>query len=154
MVWLRPVGHAPRTRYSASGRKRLPWRPGLAGSSLVALAVALALCLFQRVTVVGDSMAPGLQPGDRLLVRKASRRRRRVPALRAGDIVVANDPRQPARALVKRVAAAEGSLVWLVGDNPGHSTDSRDFGPVPLDSVLGRAIYRYSPPARAGRLPF
>ncbi len=41
---------------------------------------------------------------------------------------------------------------FLVGDHRGASTDSRDFGPVHRDAILGRATLRYWPPRRAGRL--
>lgn len=131
--------------------------PTLPGLAVVALAVAFAwgwawaTSSFERVAVVGDSMSPGLLAGDRLVVHRLPLRwRGRV--LKPGDIVVATDPRQPSRVLVKRVAKAEGQEIWLAGDNPGRSTDSRDFGPVPLSGVVGKVVYRYAPPARAGRV--
>ena len=73
--------------------------------------------------------------------------------MRPGDIVAASDPRQPARPVLKRVVDISREGVFLLGDNPEHSTDSRQFGPVPIRSVRGKAIYRYAPPARAGKLP-
>ena len=99
-----------------------------------------------RVKVDGWSMAPGLLPGDRLLVARTRR-------LRPGDIAVGEDPREPGRPLIKRVAAREpdGRLV-LLGDNPPASTDSRTFGPVAPDTLKGRAVYRYAPSERTGRL--
>ena len=33
----------------------------------------------------------------------------------------------------------------LFGDNRAHSTDSRDFGPIEADSIVGRAWLRYWP---------
>ena len=89
-------------------------------------------------------MAPGLLPGDRLLVVRTRR-------LREGHIAVGEDPREPGRALVKRVAAieADGRLV-LRGDNPPASTDSRAFGPVSVEKLRGRAVYRYAPSDRSG----
>lgn len=42
--------------------------------------------------------------------------------------------------------------VWLMGDNRGRSEDSRSFGPVPIKSIVGRAIWRVWPPQRAGFL--
>jgi type IV secretory pathway protease TraF len=55
--------------------------------------------------------------------------------------------------VVKRAVAVGGDGVLLLGDNPDQSTDSRHFGRVPVTSVRGKAVYRYAPPARAGRLP-
>ena len=36
--------------------------------------------------------------------------------------------------------------VWLQGDNPSKSLDSRNYGPVPLSLVSRRAMYRLSFP--------
>ena len=101
--------------------------------------------LLRRVQVSGDSMRPGLQPGDRLLVVRARR-------LRSGDIVAVADPRQPARIVVKRVAIVGPDSVTVLGDAPDASTDSRTFGPVPRRLVQGRAVYRYWPEHRRGRI--
>lgn len=38
--------------------------------------------------------------------------------------------------------------VFLAGDNTGNSTDSRDYGPVPLDAVKGVALGKYLPPGK------
>lgn len=108
------------------------------------LALGFAFRSTKRVVVTGGSMLPTFEPGDRLVV---------VPALRleVGDVVAARDPRQPERLLVKRVSRLGAGLVWLRGDNPTASTDSRDFGPLPRSAVAGRVVYRYAPPGRAGR---
>ncbi len=90
-------------------------------------------------------MEPALAPGDRLIVIPAR-------ALRRGDIVAVPDPRDRRRLLVKRVTSIDRGerLVSVEGDNPAHSTDSRVFGPVRREDVLGRAVYRYAPAGRAG----
>jgi hypothetical protein len=112
----------------------------------------------RRVEVVGESMLPALRPGDRLLLL-------RLPTP-PGAVVAVVDPREPGRTLVKRVAAgpggeatvpgrgrmAAGSGYLVLGDNPGASTDSGEFGPVPARLLRGRAVYRYAPPARRGPL--
>lgn len=105
--------------------------------------------LRRRVDVVevrGRSMAPALEPGDRLIVV-----RRRSP-LRAGDIVLALDPRDAGRELVKRVAEVGPRGVLLRGDDPSHSTDGRVFGWLPESAVAWRVVARYWPPDRIGRV--
>jgi nickel-type superoxide dismutase maturation protease len=101
------------------------------------------------VEVTGRSMAPTLLPGDRLLVEGLSYRRR---PPRPGEIVLAADPRQPSRELVKRIGGVDPSSgsAELAGDAPAESTDSRTFGPVDLGEVRWRAAFRVWPPTRLG----
>ena len=40
--------------------------------------------------------------------------------------------------------------VFVLGDNRGNSSDSRLFGPLPRDRIVGRAWLRYWPPSVAG----
>jgi signal peptidase I len=108
----------------------------------------------RRVVVRDESMAPVLAPGDRLWVDPRPGR-----PFERGDIVVLRDPETPGRLLVKRVVGLAGDrpgsaeplpagTVYLEGDNPDRSRDSRAFGPVPLGSLVGLAWFRYSPAAR------
>lgn len=169
-------GHAPRTRYIAGAAnrpnggfrapraflgalglhlrapaRRLPtWarRPLLVASLLGAGSGAWLLVgrRLMRVKVAGPSMAPELEAGDRLVVWRTT-------ALRPGDIVAAFNPRQPTALIVKRLALLGPEGAVLLGDNVEQSTDSRHFGPVPTDLLVGRAAYRYVPARRAGHLP-
>jgi nickel-type superoxide dismutase maturation protease len=92
-------------------------------------------------------MEPALRDGDWVIV---DRRAYRVRVPRAGEVVVASDPRLPAREVVKRVGHYGDEGAWLQGDNPGASTDSRAFGYVRAELLLGRVAWRYWPPSRAG----
>lgn len=102
-------------------------------------------------------MEPTLLPGDRLYVERPEPG---FPPLRRGEIVVIEDPQEPTRWLVKRVARtpqdrgdAEGPPVppgtlYLTGDNARGSRDSRTFGAVPIAHVIGIVRERYWPTAR------
>jgi nickel-type superoxide dismutase maturation protease len=98
-----------------------------------------------RYVVDGPSMEPAYRAGDRVLVNRLAYRRR---GPRIGDVVVLRDPERPDRFLLKRVAphpdgiAASGA-VYVLGDNETQSRDSRDFGWVPRDAIVGKAWLRY-----------
>jgi nickel-type superoxide dismutase maturation protease len=116
-------------------------------AAAVLLAVALVTSFsFRRFRVFDTSMQPALSPGDRVLVLRWA-------APRANDVIVFRDPDARQTFTVKRVQAltAAGDVV-VRGDNVNVSRDSRHFGPVPRALLMGRAIYRYLPAARRGRL--
>ena len=120
-------------------------RPGLLlGAAFLFLAAGRILSRrLTRIAVSGHSMTPGLLAGDWLVVDRGPR------SWSQGDIVVAHDPRAPARLIVKRVGEVgpEHELV-LVSDHPAHANDR--IGPVPPAEVVGRVVVRYWPPFRAG----
>jgi type IV secretory pathway protease TraF len=105
-------------------------------------------------------MAPALSAGDWLLLDPTC-----VRWPRRGNIVVFHEPDTGVLA-IKRVAAGPGDRVrieagvlhlapdeaWLLGDNSAVSIDSRRYGPVPLEALVGRAWFRYGPLERVGRL--
>jgi signal peptidase I len=122
------------------------------------------------VAVVEASMRPAIEPGDWLLVDPTI-----VQWPRRGAVVVFREP-DGERLAIKRVAAgpsqrvpfADGYLelaedeAWLLSDaSPdatagagfGEPVDSRRYGPVQLDLLVGRAWFRYAPLRRIGRIP-
>lgn len=103
---------------------------------MLAALAAQRICF--RVEVRGPSMEPALRDGDWLLAVRCHR-----PPAHA--VVVARDPRDPSRLLVKRVIRWIGAGAWLEGDNGGQSIDSRSFGPVADRDITGRVVFRYWP---------
>ena len=89
-------------------------------------------------------MAPTLRPGDQVFWNPKAYDHT-PPTL--GELVIAQDPRLPQRYLVKRVTAIQGRdqdlrEYELSGDNPRESTDSRHFGRVRPDQILGQVTSR------------
>jgi signal peptidase I len=122
-----------------------------------------------RIAVEEASMLPVLAPGDWLLIDPTVRR-----WPRRGSIVVFREPGTDQLA-VKRLAARPGDRVpfeggylhladdeaWLRSDASaadaasagfGAPIDSRRYGPVPLECLVGRAWFRYGPLRRVGRV--
>ena len=42
---------------------------------------------------------------------------------------------------VKRVTKRDGSQIYVVGDNPDASTDSRNFGWLPVSVIVAKVIW-------------
>jgi len=96
---------------------------------------------FARYVVEGESMTPELSPGERVVVNKAAYWFRKP---KAGDLVVLRDPTQRERLLIKRIDRPVGEGAWLVlGANEQASTDSRHFGPVGRELLVGKVWFRY-----------
>lgn len=41
-------------------------------------------------------------------------------------------------------------MIFVMGDNRPRSSDSREFGPVTLNSIIGQVFYRYYPADKVG----
>ncbi|MGV2828195.1 nickel-type superoxide dismutase maturation protease [Myxosarcina sp. GI1(2024)] len=95
----------------------------------------------KRFRVTGNSMQPLLQPGEEILLDRHAYQKS-LPQV--GDIVIATHPLRPELIIVKRVilVRADGNL-FLQGDNPAESSDSRTFGAVNLKHILGKVTSRF-----------
>jgi len=78
----------------------------------------------------GGSMQPTLQHGEHVLVRPQSH------AI-VGEVVLCRHPYKRDVRIIKRVAATDETGIFLVGDDPSESTDSRSFGIVPWSHLSG-----------------
>ncbi len=119
-------------------------------ATLTVVLVVIALCT-RYVTIPwivdGDSMTPTLSPGDRVLVDLWTYRSR-PPA--PGELILLDGPGEIR--MVKRVSPGRPPVGFfhVLGDNPDHSVDSRQFGPIPREAVQGRVFFRYWPLPEAG----
>jgi len=63
---------------------------------------------------------------------------RQTRKLQAGDVViVVHDGLEK----IKRIERQQGDVVYLLGDNPGASTDSRQFGWLPANAIVAKVIW-------------
>jgi len=125
---------------------------------MACLAVSLVIRLTVGVGVVsGLSMWPSLAPGDIVVFARGLDP---VP----GSVVVADLPGHGL--IVKRVTASAGEVpegwgsaplppgtCFLVGDNRENSYDSRAFGPLPVERIVGRVVLVWPRRASSGVEP-
>ncbi len=78
-----------------------------------------------------DGMYPTLERGQYILIHKTDR-------AKVSDVIAYT---RSNREYVKRVAGVEGEFLYVLGDNPRFSTDSRQFGYVPANNVIGKVVW-------------
>ncbi|HEX6710873.1 MAG TPA: signal peptidase I [Rubrobacter sp.] len=147
------------------------WRGALVGNLLELSVILLISFGFIRHVVaspfyVGSaSMVPTLHVWDRLLVNKLAYD---IEGPERGDIVLFRDPEggEEGKLLMNGKPQKESYFahktcsfgpvtvpkghVFMMGDNRANSYDSRFFGPVPEETLIGEALFRFWPPGRAG----
>lgn len=99
----------------------------------------LLLCLiycFRPTVVQGESMYPALEDGDTLICNTLNKN----PEV--GDIVVIKPSFEtvPDQLIIKRVTDIKDGKIFIEGDNKENSYDSRNFGYVSLEHLLGVII--------------
>ena len=116
---------------------------GVLGGGLV-----VARAVLQVVGVHGDSMTPTFEHGDQLLVlRRGFRRRVRVGAVVVclpppGVVIPDGEAEARSQLMVKRVAELAGGKLYVLGDAPQRSMDSRMFGALAPELVRGVVLRR------------
>ncbi len=95
--------------------------------------------IFRRaygMRVEGDSMLPSLRSGDRVLIDPNA-------SVQPGDVVLTRHPYKSSVRILKRLTSIEpDGRIYLSGDNPEDSTDSRSFGSISSSDILGKVIAR------------
>ena len=133
----------------------------------------------QVFRIEGESMSPSLRPGERVVVDKLGFR---LGTIERGDVLVFRLPGDEQATMVKRVVGLPGETVqfegneitvmpsapmgpearsvfvedghfFVAGDNRPRSSDSRRFGLLAEDAVIGRAVFRVAPPGRIRPAP-
>jgi mitochondrial inner membrane protease subunit 1 len=112
-------------------------------------------------------MKPTLHSSDILITNKIAQRFNR---FKRNDIVIAIHPHQPKSLICKRLIASGGDIVlmnsstddsnsdnqtifikpgycWLEGDNRVNSTDSRNYGQIPMGLIKSKVLARIWPPS-------
>ena len=122
------------------------------GTKAVLLAAAAALILklfiFDFIIAQGHSMEPAIQNGAVLIISRL-RYGVRLPLMRRylfrwagpkeGEVVVFYTP--TGELAVKRCSAPAGQDSFFAeGDNSLTSYDSRAYGPVPIDNIIGKVL--------------
>ena len=120
---------------------------GMAVTGAFMVALLIRFFILDFMVVEGYSMAPAIKPGTIVVVCKiyyglklpgsgAYSIMWRAP--RAGDVVVFYTPL--GEIAVKRCSVVFNGSFYALGDNGSQSYDSRDYGPVPFDNIIGKVL--------------
>jgi signal peptidase I len=113
-----------------------------------AAAVLMKLFLFDFMITEGVSMAPALEPGKVLVISRLVYGFRlpwmkgyllRWSMPKPGEVVVFYTPQ--GELAVKRCGGLNGEGEFMAfGDNSLQSYDSRSYGPVPMNNIIGKVL--------------
>jgi len=130
----------------------------------VLIVVPIRLWVAQPFIVNGASMEPTFQTGDYLIVDELSYQFRQP---RKEEVIVFRYPLDPSIFYIKRVIGVPGETIildgkeieigekeyFVMGDNRPASYDSRRWGTVPENLIVGRALIQLWPFSEAEILP-
>jgi signal peptidase I len=112
------------------------------------LGILIKIFLFDLMVAEGISMAPAIKPGTVLLISRLvyglrvpwkDRYLLRWSAPREGDVVVFYTPAGDLAVKRCKGAGNKGEFMAL-GDNSLQSYDSRSYGPIPVDRIIGKVL--------------
>jgi signal peptidase I len=94
--------------------------------------------------------------GDELLIKRVVGLPGETVEMRDGRVYINGEPLDEPFVDVDTRPGRKGEVavpplhIYVLGDNRNHSNDSRSFGPVPIENVVGRAWVSYWPPEEVG----
>jgi nickel-type superoxide dismutase maturation protease len=100
--------------------------------------------MIRFLKVEGDSLLPRYREGDYVLVASTPFPSGRI---KPGDAVAFRHPIHGT--LIKLVESATEGSYYVVGTHP-HSIDSRHFGPVGREELIGKVLWHLRQPAGPG----
>lgn len=131
---------------------------------VILIALPIRYWVAQPFIVSGASMEPTFKNGDYLIVDEFSYHFR---GPEKGEVVIFRYPLNPSKFFIKRVIGIPGDTVeikggkvtldegeyFVLGDNRDGSSDSRIWGSLNEDLIVGRALVRLWPVTKADILP-
>lgn len=93
--------------------------------------------ILMRFRIEDRSMEPTLKSGDYIIVNKLAYVFGKPSK---GDVIVFKDPKEKNKFLVKRVSKIISNKYFVVGDNKRYSQDSRHFGPINKNLIVGKLL--------------
>lgn len=89
-----------------------------------------------RFKIQDRSMEPTFKSGDYILVNKLAYF---FGNPKKGDVIILKHPKEKDRFLIKRISLATNSgEYYIIGDNKNFSQDSRHFGHIKKDLIIGK----------------
>lgn len=130
----------------------------------VLIVVPIRFWIAQPFIVSGASMEPTFRNGDYLIVDELSYR---FNEPQKNDVIIFRYPLDPSKYFIKRIEGLPGEKIenngkeiilkadeyFVMGDNRGASSDSRIWGPLKENFIVGRALIRLWPFNKLGVLP-
>jgi signal peptidase I len=103
-----------------------------------------------RAPAVGDVVVYRDPVGERLVVKRVVALGGQTVALEDGELVVNSTVRHEPQIDVSRIdstyfgpVTVPPDAVFVLGDNRAESIDSRTYGPIPVDDLLGRVVLTF-----------
>jgi len=103
-----------------------------------------------RAPAVGDVVLYRDPVGERLVVKRVVALGGQTVALEDGELVVDSTVRHEPQVDVSRIdstyfgpVTVPPDAVFVLGDNRAESIDSRTYGPIPVDDLLGRVVLTF-----------